>query len=1213
MKSRTELIEGIRCELVGPSLPSTNPNIISFGNNNVFIDSASNRRGPLFWRQSETSSTEEVLYYYRESPDRKYGAGLLYGISHINNSGAQSENDNEVLKALSTVDKGFEESESTSEITTNEDEQVDTEYNSDERQDDDFDVVGLDIRKPSCIGVSFCVKLDDAGKIIIHLPHTVSFPWQKETSSKFPVNGRYEQCQRQVMVNDAQKFENIWRRYPCVLPETMIEFSKEALKNRTILMQDVKMPIGSPIQLRVDIYPRQVLDRDDVWLVTVVLRNISQLDSKESILYQAYFDTEILNGNFEKYPEGNRPFSQLDNDEQSLSLLYRDSATWAIGHGCAAGWETDCEQKPFRIYADVMPAVELPSMTPDIEDSDGNIFSIKMRDLATISDNNIGPGWESLGLLAKEYEKWIQSRQNEIASLEGKYNYIASKHIRECSVCLKRIQNGIQLLRDNENARKAFRLANLSMLLQQIASKQLKKRPLKWDKLQNCVVPSGDAQSPWKIFCNGDETSKIGKWRAFQIAFLLMSLDGVSDNLSNDREIVDLIWFPTGGGKTEAYLAVMSYCMFYERLLINNNSDTHRRDGTNAIMRYTLRMLTTQQFQRAANLICSMEFLRRHSDFAGVEIRGDRFSLGLWLGGGGSPNRINEACDKVNSYRRGNIIGNPLVLTECPWCRAEIGRGEKRPAQVRDRAWNDGCIGGISIHGNDGPLLHCSDPSCAFGREDRSSWLPVEVIDERIYQYPPSLIIATVDKLAMIAYRPQAGILFGRRFNQNGQIEQIYFPPKLIIQDELHLISGPIGTMYALYEGVFEQFSSYCINGRIIKPKLIASTATIRGAEAQIKSVYNRDECQLFPSPGLTMGNSFFGKYSKNSDGTFSSGRLYLGIHATNYGSVLTAQVRTFSAALYRPWRMDISDRDPWWTLLVFYNSLRELGGAKTLFDSDIRSRLKFLFNREDIPADNRRVLKIVEELTSRLSQSEIVHMMDKLSVPYASESNQAFDGCLASNIIEVGVDIERLSIMGVVGQPKSTATYIQVTGRVGRKWWERPGLVLMIYNPSKCRDRSHYEQFTSYHKRLYERVEPTTATPFTLAALRRALSGVLITWARQHSNANARDYNAYDQSLNEAVTMLLSRCKRIAKQEDYDRVEQEIRRIYKELQQKWNANPQHWEHYPPNSEEQYLMLWPGQFYTVIQKHNGCDVPTSMRQVDGMSELKIHQGYELID
>jgi hypothetical protein len=693
-----------------------------------------------------------------------------------------------------------------------------------------------------------------------------------------------------------------------------------------------------------------------------------------------------------------------------------------------------------------------------------------------------------------------------------------------------------------------------------------------------------------------------------------MSLDGVRDGRSPDRDIVDLIWFPTGGGKTEAYLAVTAFYLFHERLLIEGGKAELRRDGTNVLMRYTLRMLTTQQFQRAASLICAMEFLRRHPESHGSgNIPGIRFSLGLWIGGDGSPNKIKEAIDEIAAFRRGNGAGNPLILTECPWCRAEIGRydGPKPTLRPRltDATWNARRMRGVTEDRNEGPLLHCPDGSCEFGQEQIGSWLPVEVIDERIYRHPPSLVIATADKLAMIAYRPQAGALFGRRF-AGGNIQQEYMPPGMIIQDELHLISGPLGTMYALYEGIFERLCSLNLDDSWIKPKLIASTATIRGAAGQVKALYDRNRVQLFPNPGLLMGDSFFGRYAKDATGKLREGKIYLGIHANDYGSVLTTQVRAFSSALFRPFSFDTDRRDPWWTLLAFYNSIRELGGAKTLFDSDIRSRLKFMFNRENFTHDHRRTLRIVEELTSRLSQAGIVDMMDRLAAPYsAAHSNVVLDACLVSNIIEVGVDIDRLSLMGVVGQPKTTATYIQVTGRVGRRWWERPGLILMIYNPSKSRDRSHFEQFHSYHRRLYERVEPTTATPFALSALQRGLTGALLAWARQHSTAPVQTQAAYRAALEVGFQLLRERCQTVQSTEDQARSLAEMGRIRSELDWKWSQNPQAWEEFPQSPDGEYLMLWPDQFTTPRQKRRGVTVPSSMRQVDRSAELNITQGY----
>jgi len=1221
MSERSKMIEWIRGELVGPSRPLAEPALVEF-NNREFADPVPLRRGPLAWRPDPDVDLQEVLYFERETPHRKYGAGLLHP------TGASTTTPLPDQAALQATDTIGAEPEADEEPDDNPDGMPeDSQDNAEElgvgeggagsNASDDFEVTSPDIRHPSTIGISFCVRLNLKGQVVVRLPQSRRFSWQAEDAPPFPLNGRYESCVRRWMNQEGcWKEAPVWRRLQAVLPDAGVTVGRSELVSGQVIRKEVTMPEGSPMALRFEVFPRQLPDHEDAWLLTIVLRNSTSQsptqEPRESILYQTFFEVKVAGGQFEKYPESRRPFAQFDPEEQSLVLLYREYATWGIGHGCAAGWDAEPGGTPLTLYTDVMPAVQLPSMTPYIE-ADGRPVQLYMRALAALSDDGAGPAWQSLEDLAAGYAVWIQLRREEVAKFPQQHlAAVAYRHLEGCNACLSRINAGIALLRSNERVRRAFRFANLSMLLQQIATKQLTRRPLGWIATLQRVTPQGDHRSPWSIYENGlEEARQIGTWRAFQIAFLLMSIGGVSDGCSEEREIVDLIWFPTGGGKTEAYLAVMAFYMFHERLLMDGAGSEPRRDGTNVLMRYTLRMLTTQQFQRAASMICAMEYMRRNPQCHGMgDIPGRRFSLGLWIGGEGSPNTIRDARTELATFRRGENEGNPLVLTECPWCRSEIGRYEgRRPNVVRQNQWNSLRTRGIIEDGNNGPLLHCPDNNCSFGQEYPESWLPIEVVDERIYQHPPSLVIATADKFAIIAYRPAAGALFGRRF-VNGQLYQESIPPGLIVQDELHLISGPLGTMYALYEGVFERLCSYDRNGTLIKPKLIASTATIRGAPDQVKSLYSRARTQLFPSPGLMMADSFFGKYARDATGKLLDGHLYLGIHASDYGSVLTTQVRAFSSALFRPFSFAHDCRDPWWTLLAFYNSIRELGGARTLFDSDIRSRLKFMFNREGFAHDNRRTLRIVEELTSRLSHAEIVRMMDRLSSPYvAAVDSKPIDACLASNIIEVGVDIDRLSLMGVVGQPKTTATYIQVTGRVGRRWWERPGLILMIYNPSKSRDRSHFEQFHSYHRRLYERVEPTTATPFAMSAIKRGLPGALLAWARQHSNASVQNHATYAAAIEAGYELLCARCSAVQIPEDQSRSLAELLRVRNDLEEKWRQNPQEWEEFPPRIDGEYLMLWPGQFASGHQKSRGVVVPSSMRQVDRSAELNITQGY----
>ena len=1206
MKERSEMIECVRGEIVGPSRPVSTPAEISFTGLD-FAELLPKRRGPIVWRPVPDTEPGEVLYYDRESPHRKYGAGLLHpvGVPMMppSNHPPGTDSDPDENSNQSDVEEDDIDAVMEGELAA---------INDDS---EDFEVTSPDIRRPSSLGISFCVTLNDNGKIVFALPVHRKFAWQNNESPPFQLNGRYEACKRRFTDDEGRTQDlPMWRRYLAVLPGTEVLIDRHELTDGQPVRRDIAMPAHSPLALRIEVFPRRMREAN-TWLLTVVLRNSTAIggtrEPHESVLYQTYFEVVARNGALQRYPESERPFDQLDAEEQSLALLYRESATWGIGHGCACGWDAEPGQPPVALFADVMPAVELPSMTPDILDSRGNRIELSMRTLAGLPDEVAGPAWKSLENLSSEYRTWIEGRRIEAGLLDSRYGPVALRHLDICERCLGRVESGISLLKTDPLVRRAFRFANLSMLLQQIGTKQLGRRPLEWSVSRNRVAPHGEHRSPWEIYHDNGEDGRLGSWRAFQMAFLLMCLDGSRDGQSPDREIVDLIWFPTGGGKTEAYLALMAFYMFHERLRAQPGPSGPAHDGTNVLMRYTLRMLTTQQFQRAASLICAMEFLRRNPKAHGIgTVSGRRFSLGLWIGRDGSPNTTRDAETALGKFRKGDAKGNPLVLTECPWCRAEIGRYDgPKPKTVPSNRWNYERTKGLTTVATQGPLLHCSDRQCSFGQEDSDDWLPVEVIDERIYRTPPSLVISTADKLAMIAYRPDAGSLFGRRI-YGGQARQESLPPGLIIQDELHLISGPLGTMYALYEGVFERLCSYQQAGKWIKPKLIASTATIRGADDQVLSLYGRKQTNLFPSPGLDMGDSFFGKYARDEDKKLCNGRLYLGIHASDYGSVLTTQVRAFSTSLFRPFSFDPGLRDPWWTLLAFYNSIRELGGAKTLFDSDIRSRLKFMFNRDGFAHDVRWNLRIVEELTSRLSQAEIVGMMDRLSTTYENtEHDRTLDACLASNIIEVGVDIDRLSLMGVVGQPKTTATYIQVTGRVGRRWKDRAGLILMIYNPSKSRDRSHFEQFHGYHRRLYERVEPTSATPFALSAIQRGLSGALLTWARQHSDASVQNVDAYANAVESAYQLLRERCMAVQENEDRERSLAEMERIRDELFEKWDLNPQEWEKFPQDRDGEYLMLWPGQYATHAQKNRGLAIPTSMRQVDSSAELKIHQGY----
>ena len=1198
-EDRAVLISWLRGEMVGPSRPVGEVVIVSF-NDKVLKDYEKYRFHQLAWHSLPDKDPQEILHRNSDAPFQKYGAGLLHpGWVALDAVSSDNQNEDTIPEEVGLVPEWNEDGLSENRAIEE----------RDELDEDDFEVSSPEARCPSTMGLTFCARMSADSSLLVRLPRKKLFFWQSPNDDPYLVNGRYERC---IGTFDGKE-HSLWRRLHCFLPDTELIIRAEDLRHRKTITKEIGLPDGSPMDLKLKIYPREIRDHD--WLFTVVLLNEHQAvggqQHQEATLYQAFFEVAVLGGDLVPYPESRREFSELDEDEQSLSLLYRGSATWAIGHGCAAGWDeaSNLGQVPSSIYADVFPAVELPSMTPDIVDAEGNRMELSMRRLSALaSDTQVT--FRMLHGLAEAYANWIERQRLSVNELgKADLQLVANRHLDQCVACLNRIRNGIAILENDNNARNAFRLTNLAMLLQQIATKQLKRRPLCFDKESRRVIPEGEMQSPWEIYQSQGEGAHVGHWRAFQLAFFLMSINGVTNGNSADREIVDLIWFPTGGGKTEAYLAVAAFYMFYERLRMNEDqAGDLLRDGTNVLMRYTLRMLTTQQFQRAASLISAMEFLRRHGGGDDLPvIPGERFSLGLWVGRDATPNTINRAVEKLGEYRNhGNgESGNPFVLTECPWCRAEIGRYN---GSLSRGVGNEARVRGIDANSRtEGPRLLCSDHDCEFGKFDADTWLPVEVIDERIYIKNPSIVIGTVDKFAMLAFRPAAGAIFGR-CRDNGVVTQTHRPPGLIIQDELHLISGPLGTMYAMYETVFERLCLSEDDGEQIRPKIISSTATIRGARDQVNALYARHKLSLFPSPGLTMGDSFFGTYARDEEGRLKGGRLYLGIHAHEF-NFLSTQRNVFAAALFRSYYLKPDRRDPWWTLLVFFNSIRELGGAHTLFDSDIRDRLKFLFNREGAE-QNRRYINNLVELTGRIDNAAIVSMMDKLSISYKEGAGNVVDACLASNIIEVGVDIDRLSLMAVVGQPKTTAQYIQVTGRVGRKWESRPGLVLMLYNPSKSRDRSHYEHFHSYHKRLYEQVEPTSATPFSGSAIVRALPGILISWVRQIVDVDAPgDFERFRAAFDQAYGFVEERCGTFLFGDEKERAMLMLKIQRDELLKRWQDNPQDWERWPQKTDGQYLMLWPGEYSTRAQKARGVDVASSMRNVDVTAGLAFTSDY----
>ncbi|MGW4795290.1 helicase-related protein [Nonomuraea sp. NPDC004297] len=951
--------------------------------------------------------------------------------------------------------------------------------------DADFDLSGANERRPTAMGISFLLEDRPDGGLRIKV-----------------TGGRYERLS--VALPGGRR--TWWKRVPVT---AVWHLTPAQLGNAPCLHRDLPPDaehcsgLGHlTLLLTVNVRRHQAGS-----LVTVALVNRSRIDPwaiDAACLFQSEFTAVPHNTVLLAYPE--RVEARSHPDDASFRLLYRHQQTYAVGHGCAAAWPESGElDPPSCVRADPLPEYEAPSITPDIILPDKTPLTVSMAELTEKGQT----GMAQLERVVNEYEAWIEKREAEAKPLQGEFQATAERHIEECRRALARMRDGLELVRDpHGDIGLAFRLANEAMLKQQLRSGHKLREARLIDGRLSIADPPPDEEA---ALAEGR-----GNWRAFQIAFLLAAIPSTANPAHRDRAAVDLIFYPTGGGKTEAYLALSAFTMLLRRL------KNHNDDGVTVLMRYTLRLLTAQQFLRAATLICALEELnQRHP-----RLRGRAFAIGIWVGGDSTPNLNNEAITALEKLDTGTS-DNPFLLLRCPWCSAQMGPIKASETTSAAPAWRGRApVGRQRIRANavvgyeeyaGRVRFRCPDPDCSFSEEDNP--LPVYVTDDDVYRQRPSLVIGTVDKFAQLTWKPQARAIFG--IDNAG--ERICSPPALVIQDELHLISGPLGSMTGIYEGVIEELCTDRRGPLPIPPKLVASTATIRRHEEQIRGLYAREKVHLFPPHGLHASDSFFAVYARNpKTNALLPGRKYIGVHAPALGSMQTTQVRVFAALLQAAKDAPPDQQDPWWTLMTFFNSLRELGNSLSLMQSDIPDYLKTINNRSDTNHVQVRFLNRVEEMTSRLSQSQVPEVMEKLAQDVAT--GKAIDVGLASSLIEVGIDIVRLSLMSVVGQPKSTSQYIQVTGRVGRKWEERPGLIITLYGAAKARDRSHFERFRTYHQRLYAQVEPASVTPFAPAVLDRALHAAVVAYIRQTADKSFRAYPFLPSLFKQAEQLLKAR-----------------------------------------------------------------------------------------
>lgn len=773
-----------------------------------------------------------------------------------------------------------------------------------------------------------------------------------------------------------------------------------------------------------------------------------QIQTSSSSYFQVNIEATCETGSFVA-----RKFKRLDGmdyDKVSAYLLYSHAPEFAIGHGCAASWAPS-SGIPRAIRTDFMPSFDVLPMIDGAERHAGmpTLFVHEFAFPDVLSEADLVSKLKSL---CDGFESWINTtRDTKLPSVGGEFRDVAERQLKECHTVLSRMRAGVNALAVSKEAMTAFRHANEAMLDVMFKSKCLKDEP-------NAVFP---ARSADYAEC---------KWRPFQMAFVLISLTSLVDEKHEDRDICDLLWFPTGGGKTEAYLLLSSFEFFIRRLKAKPSGNSG--GGVAVFMRYTLRLLTLDQFTRAARMVVCCELTRkRHDVYSGTE----PISLGLWLGKKSTPNDYESAVTelgslKANSGHLNSEVGSPCKMAFCPCCNSKV---TPQDYQANSDTKNIELV--------------CPSDVCAMSKAE--SRVGLYVIDEAIYKARPTFLVGTIDKFALLTHKEAVGNIF----STDGR----HGAPDMIIQDELHLITGPLGTVASLYEAAIDRLCTR--NG--VRPKIIASTATIRNAEKQVLSLFDRKYCQ-FPQPFIDARDSYFAVESVEP----TKARRYVGTFCSG-NSVQKALIQSSASLLQGAMQLEASDsiKDPYWSLVGYFSTLRELGGAHVKFNEDVLEYVKSLGapNGRHHGVGPRQFSE-PKELASRVPETELNSTRDALSNKKGHP--ECVDVVLCSNMISVGLDISRLSLMIMQGQPKTTAEYIQASSRVGRS---SPGLVLVAYNPSRSRDRSFYEHFTRYHASFYAEVEATTVTPGASRARDRALHAAFIILMRHLPGGLPRDSDA--------------------------------------------------------------------------------------------------------
>ncbi len=811
-------------------------------------------------------------------------------------------------------------------------------------------------------------------------------------------------------------------------------------------------------------------------ILTVTLFNQSKIDGNasgrkraqdriEKSLFEARLECAIESGELLEYPRVDP--SLLTEEEQELELQYRERRIYAIGHGAAVDWQVEPGSSA-RIWSEFMPATETPIMAVDAG-SHGGV--LKLDRLATTSAH------DELADFADGYAEWITNQKRAAAEAEGSSQAAAKRICDRMAVALARMRSSIEMLRADPIADESFRLANRAML----------------EQMRQADRVAGKETEP------GDY-----RWRPFQLAFLLTVLESTVREDDGFRDVLDLIWFPTGGGKTEAYLGLIAFLIVWRRLKHPGSGG-----GTVALMRYTLRLLARQQFERAARMVCALELIRRENpDRLGEE----PIDVGIWVGKVISPNRFDQAREIVGEIASGKTSAqHGLLLERCPWCNTPFDAVRGYRATERDFRFL------------------CTNGDCTFDADSDIRPLPCNVVDEALYKHPPSLLIGTIDKFARMAWEERTGAFFGTGRGSR--------PPELVIQDELHLITGPLGSVTGLYEAGLDTM----LVQRGARPKYIASTATIRMAKEQAQRLYARD-LAVFPPPGLSCDDSYFARRDRQRPGRLYVGYLAPMLDQQHCLAPLAAALLTGPPTAFKD---DMSEADlleAWWTLVIYHGSLKGVGNSHNAFVTDVRDfgrriagelRQKRPLGGADAAdgecnAAAEEFRSEIAQLTSMRTAQENAETFQRLAKSRGEKD--CLDAVLATNMVSVGLDVARLALMVVNGQPLTTAEYIQASSRVGRA--DVPGLVFANYYRHQARSLSHYESFRPYHESFYRFVEPSSVTPYTYQVRSRALHAALVIAIRHacadlRGNTRAGEFDKEVGKVKDVVAELKARCGR--------------------------------------------------------------------------------------